>query len=74
MYIRNIIGAIDELQDGEVLFLNFKSGKTSKILKDDEISMQSADLKVTRKIGSGRCIIFIDPSEIECLIIKRDLL
>ena len=73
MYIRNIIGAIEELKDDEVLCVNYKSGKSNRIFKKDNVEKVNGELKVTRDLKHiGRCIVYIDTAEVESVIIKRD--
>ena len=73
MYIRNIISAMGELKDDEVLLVNYKSGKSSRIFKTDVLEKVNGDLKVIRDLERvGRCIVYIDSAEVESLIIKKD--
>lgn len=73
VYIRNLIEAITGLLDGEMLIVNYRSGKTSRILKSDKWQNVSADLKITRYLPSGkRCVVVIDTAEVESFIIKEE--
>lgn len=73
MYIKNIINAITDLVDNEVLLVNYRSGKQSKVLPSDKYHNQNGDLIITRHLKLGRCVVYIDCAEVESLIIqKRD--
>lgn len=72
MYIRNIIGAIEELKDDEVLSVNYKSGKSNRIFKKDKIEKVNGELKVTRELMDKRCIVYIDTAEVESVIIREN--
>ena len=72
MYIRNIIGAIEELKDDEVLCVNYKSGKYNKIIKKDTVEKVNGELKITRELMDSRCIVYIDTAEVESVIIREN--
>lgn len=74
MYIRNIIKAIKTMTDGEEILVGFRSGKTSKILKTDTYENINGDLVITRELDFlGRCILYIDPAEVESIIIHKEV-
>ena len=72
MYIRNIIGAIEELKDDEVLCVNYKSGKSNRIFKKDTVEKVNGELKITRELMDSRCIVYIDTAEVESVIIREN--
>lgn len=73
MYIRNIIKAINNMADGEEIIVGFRSGKTSKILKTDKYENINGDLVITRELDfMGRCVLYIDPAEVESIIIHKE--
>ena len=53
MYIRNIIGAIEELKDDEVLCVNYKSGKSNRIFKKDTVEKVNGEM-ITSVTVDGR--------------------
>ena len=76
MYIRNIITAMGELNDDEVLLINFRSGRQCTVKKTDKMVNKNGELIVTRIIPSTfkderRCVIYIDSAEVESMIIQR---
>ena len=72
MYIRNITDLLNEMLDGEQILVNYKSGKQSTIKKTDKWETINADLKVTRIIGTSRCIVLIDVAEVESIILQKE--
>lgn len=71
MYIKNIISAITDLADNEVLLVNYRSGKQSKVLPSDKYHNQNGDLIITRHLKLSRCVVYIDCAEVESLIIHK---
>ena len=75
VYMRNIMELHNALDEHEVLDLRYRSGEESRILPSDELSTCRGDLRVVRTITADRCVILIDPAEVERVILRKgDLL
>lgn len=73
MYIRNVIRAYQDLKDGEVLVLGFRSGNQCNIKIDDSLEKVDGDLIFSRTIGKNkRSVIFVDVDEVEIMFIKKE--
>ncbi|WP_458454397.1 hypothetical protein [Methanobrevibacter sp.] len=72
VFIRNITGLHSEMTENECLTLRFKSGRDSIIQKYDNLTTFNGDLRFERETEiHGRCIVYIDPSEVESVFVTE---
>ena len=72
VFIRNIINLHKEMLTGEMLEVHYTSHKSSLIYKDDRLETCNGDLKIVRTRTSNRCVIILDCSEVERVVLMKE--
>ncbi len=68
VFIRNILKAHQELNDGEMICLLTKTNRKVFIEKDDELTSCNGDLKISK----STCYCYIEPAEVEALLVSDE--
>ena len=74
VYMGNIIRMFENLQDDEIMRITFTSSKEIRYIRNtDSFEKQNGDLIYKRENQLGRCIIVLDPAEVEsaCIITEN---